>query len=228
MSQNIFFWGAKFEAGIMYNLIENNKILADTSSYLVKYVFDPNLSEAQFKSNAIFSNQKKDLEKFFKDSCYFVVCIGNELGMARYFISKELEKKNIIPLDIISKNAYFDDKKLLGKGIQLFPNSVVQTGSKVGDYSILNTGSILEHHCEVGNGVHIMPGATIGGNVSISNYVTIGMNATVMPKVKIEEGAYVGAGAVVTKDVKKNEVVAGNPAKFLKKIEHKFDLEFLK
>ena len=73
-----------------------------------------------------------------------------------------------------------------------------------------------------------MPGATIGGNVSISNYVTIGMNATVMPKVKIEEGAYVGAGAVVTKDVKKNEVVAGNPAKFLKKIEHKFDLEFLK
>ena len=228
MSQNIFFWGARFKAGIMCNLIENNKILGDTSSYLVKYVFDPNLSEAQFKSNAIFSNQKKDLEKFFKDSCYFVVCIGNELGMARYFISKELEKKNIIPLDIISKNAYFDDKKMLGKGIQLFPNSVVQTGAKVGDYSILNTGSILEHHCEVGNGVHIMPGATIGGNVSISNYVTIGMNATVMPKVKIEEGAYVGAGAVVTKDVKKNEAVAGNPAKFLKKIEHKFDLEFLK
>ena len=51
---------------------------------------------------------------------------------------------------------------MLGKGIQLFPNSVVQTGAKVGDYSILNTGSILEHHCEVGNGVHIMPGATIG------------------------------------------------------------------
>ena len=228
MSQNIFFWGAKFKAGIMHNLIENNKILADTSSFSVKYVFDPNLSEAQFKSNAVFSNQKKDLRKFFKDSSYFVVCIGNELGMARYFISKELEKKNIMPLDIISKNAYFDDKNLFGKGIQLFPNSVVQIGSKIGDYSILNTGSILEHHCAVGNGVHIMPGATIGGNVTISNFVTIGMNATVMPKVNIEEGAYIGAGAVVTRDVKKNEVVAGNPAKFLKKIEHKFDLDFFK
>ena len=226
MTQNIFFWGGKYKAGIIYNLIENNKILEDTSSFLVKYIFDPNLSEAKFKSKAKFSNQKEDLDLFFKDSSYFVVCIGNELGMARYFISKELEKKNISPLEVISKHAYFADKKLLGKGIQLFPNSVVQTGAKVGDYSILNTGSILEHDSEVGNGVHIMPGAAIGGNVIISNYVTIGMNATVMPKIIIEESAYIGAGAVVNKDVKKNEVVAGNPAKVLKKIEHKFDLKF--
>ena len=73
-----------------------------------------------------------------------------------------------------------------------------------------------------------MPGAVIGGNTYISDFVTIGMNATVMPKIKIEEGAYIGAGAVVTKDVKKNEVVAGNPAKFLKKIVHKFDLKIFK
>ena len=73
-----------------------------------------------------------------------------------------------------------------------------------------------------------MPGAVVGGNVNISNYVTIGMNATIMPKVTIEQGAYIGAGAVVTKDVKKNEVVTGNPARFLKKIEHKFDLEFFR
>jgi len=228
MSKNILFWGGKFKAGIIHDLIEKDKILTDTTSLVVKYVFDPNLLKTQFKSNAKFSNKKIDLKIFFKNSYHFVVCIGNELGMARYFISKELEKKKIKPLDIISKNAYFDDKKFLGKGIQLFPNSVVQTGSTVGDYSILNTGSILEHHCEVGNGVHIMPGAVIGGNTYISDFVTIGMNATVMPKIKIEEGAYIGAGAVVTKDVKKNEVVAGNPAKFLKKIVHKFDLKIFK
>ena len=228
MNQSIFFWGGKFKAGIIHNLIKKDKILADTSSLSLKYVFDPNLSEAQFECNAEFSNKKKDLEKFLANSNYFLVCIGNELGMARYFISKELEKKNIKPLEVISKNAYFEDKALLGKGIQLFPSSVVQTSSKIGDYSILNTGSILEHHCVVGNGVHIMPGAVVGGNVNISNYVTIGMNATIMPKVTIEQGAYIGAGAVVTKDVKKNEVVTGNPARFLKKIEHKFDLEFFK
>ncbi len=228
MVKNIFFWGAKFKAGIIHNLIKNNKILENTTSLSVAYLFDPNLPNPQFSSKAKFSNKKDDLDEFFKNSDYFVVCIGNELGMARYFISKELEKKNITPLNIISKNAYCENKMLLGKGIQIFPNSVVQTNTKIGDYSILNTGSILEHDCVVGNGVHIMPGAVIGGNTKIGNYVTIGLNATVMPKIEIEEGAFIGAGAVVTKNIKKNEVVVGNPAKFLKHIEHSVNLELFK
>ena len=70
-----------------------------------------------------------------------------------------------------------------------------------------------------------MPGSVVGGNTNIGDFVTIGLNATVMPGLDIEEGAFIGAGAVVTKNVKKNEVVIGNPAKFLKKIEHKVDLK---
>ena len=92
----------------------------------------------------------------------------------------------------------------------------------------MNTGSILEHDSKIGNGVHIMPGAVIGGNTSIGNYVTIGLNATVMPLITIEDGAFIGAGAVVTKNVKKNEVVVGNPAKFLKYVSHEFDLKIFK
>ena len=208
--------------------IKNNKIKEDTKNLFVKYLFDPGLDEAKFKSKAKFSNKKENLDKFLKNSHYFVTCIGNELGMARYFISKELECKKIKPLNIISKSAYVDNEKLLGKGIQLFPNSVVQTNAKLGDYSILNTGAILEHDCITGNGVHIMPGAVIGGNAVIGDYVSIGLNATVMPKVHIGEGAYIGAGAVVMDDVKKNEVVVGNPAKFLKYIKQTVDLKFFK
>ena len=228
MVENIFFWGAKYKAGIIWDLIVNNKIRGDTKSLFIKYLFDPGLDRAKFKSKAKFSNKKKDLEEFLKNSHYFVTCVGSELGMARYCISKELEKKKIKPLNIISKNAYVDNEKLLGKGVQLFQNSVMQTNAKIGDYSILNTGSILEHDCIVGKGVHIMPGAVVGGNAVIGDFVSIGLNATVMPKVQIEEGAYIGAGAVVVSDVKKNEVVVGNPAKFLKYTEHKVDLELFK
>tara|TARA_B100000795_G_scaffold247480_1_gene213729 strand:+ start:144 stop:830 length:687 start_codon:yes stop_codon:yes gene_type:complete len=228
MIKNIFFWGAKYKAGIVHDLIKNNKIKEDTKNLIVKYLFDPGLEEAKFESKARFSNKKENLEEFFKNSHYFVTCIGNELGMARYFISKELENKRIKPLNIISKSAYVDNEKLLGKGIQLFPNSVVHTNAKLGDYSILNTGAILEHDCIAGNGVHIMPGAVIGGNAEIGDYASIGLNATVMPKVRIGEGAYIGAGAVVMDDVKKNEVVIGNPAKFLKNIKHTVDLKFFR
>ena len=228
MIKNIFSFFSKYKAGIIHDLIKNNKIKEDTKNLFVKYLFDPGLDEAKFKSKAKFSNKKANLEEFLKNSHYFVTCIGNELGMARYFISKELENKKIKPLNIISKSAYVDNEKLLGKGIQLFTNSVVQTNARLGDYSILNTGAILEHDCITGNGVHIMPGAVIGGNAVIGDYVSIGLNATVMPNVQIGEGAYVGAGAVVMDDVKKNEVVVGNPAKFLKHIKHSVDLKLFK
>ena len=56
--------------------------------------------------------------------------------------------------------------------------------------------------------------------MNIGKYVTIGTNATILPDIVIEDGAYIGAGAVVTKNVKKNQIVVGNPAKFLKKNKH--------
>jgi exopolysaccharide acyltransferase PssR len=44
----------------------------------------------------------------------------------------------------------------------------------------------------------------------------IGINAMILPGVRIGDQVIVGAGAVVTKDVPANSVVAGNPAKVIK------------
>tara|TARA_Y100000768_G_C23859261_1_gene624868 strand:- start:132 stop:815 length:684 start_codon:yes stop_codon:yes gene_type:complete len=227
MTKNLLFWGARYKAGIIYELIKKRKILLNKSSLAIKYVFDPNLKSPKFNTNANFSNNKRDLKEFIIKSHYFITCIGNELGMARYLISKELEKRKLKPISVISKDANLYSKNL-GVGVQLFPNSIIQSRAKVGDYTILNTGSILEHDCEVGKGVHLMPGCVIGGNAKIKDFVTVGLNATVLPGIVIEQGAYIGAGAVVTKNVSKNNIVAGNPAKFLKKIKHNFDLDIFK
>lgn len=54
---------------------------------------------------------------------------------------------------------------------------------------------VLKRNCWIGAGASILPGVTIGQN------------------------AVVGAGSVVTKDVAPNTVVAGNPAKLIKRIE---------
>ena len=66
---------------------------------------------------------------------------------------------------------------------------------------------------------------SIAGLVNIGNYSTIGTNATILPKLQIGENVYVGAGAVVTKNVESNSIVAGIPAKFMKKFTPKIDLE---
>ncbi len=59
--------------------------------------------------------------------------------------------------------------------------------------------------------------------VNIGKNVWIGSDCTILPGVKIEDGAILAAGSVVVKNVSKNTVVAGNPAKVIKKIEVKND-----
>lgn len=56
-------------------------------------------------------------------------------------------------------------------------------------------------------------------SVRIKQGAWLGVNVTVLPGVTIGENAIVGAGAVVTKDVPANTVVAGVPAKILRTIQ---------
>ena len=54
------------------------------------------------------------------------------------------------------------------------------------------------------------------GGVTIANDVWIGRSAIIMPGVHIADGAIVGSGAVVTKDVPPYAIVGGNPAKLIR------------
>lgn len=55
------------------------------------------------------------------------------------------------------------------------------------------------------------------GDISVGNDVWLGFEATIMPGVSIGDGAIIGAKAVVTKDVEPYTIVAGNPARVIKK-----------
>lgn len=55
------------------------------------------------------------------------------------------------------------------------------------------------------------------GDTVVGNDVWIGMNAMIMPGVKIGDGAIIGANSVVTKNIEPYTIVAGNPAKQVKK-----------
>jgi len=106
-------------------------------------------------------------------------------------------------------------------------------GRKVhfGKRNVINFGCLFDgrkFHIRTGDDVSIGPEAAIltlghdpqspefadrGGDVIIGNRVWIGYRALILPGVKIGEGAVVGAGAVVTKDVEPFAIVAGNPAR---------------
>jgi acetyltransferase-like isoleucine patch superfamily enzyme len=58
---------------------------------------------------------------------------------------------------------------------------------------------------------------SLAGDVVIGNDVWIGVDAIILPGVKVGDGAVIGAGSVVTKDVEAFQIVAGVPARPLRK-----------
>lgn len=69
-------------------------------------------------------------------------------------------------------------------------------------------------------------GPEMGGEIHVGDDCWIGGNAIILPGVTIGKGSTVGAGSVVTKNVPPFHVVAGNPARIIRKIETSMDPEY--
>lgn len=107
-------------------------------------------------------------------------------------------------------------------------NISIGTGSIIGDHATLDGRDKLEigNHVDIASQVMIYNSQhnindpffdAIEKPVKINDYVFIGPRAIILPGVTIGKGAIIAAGAVVTKDVAEKSVVAGVPAKEIKK-----------
>lgn len=122
----------------------------------------------------------------------------------------------------------------LGNNVFIGPFVEIQTGVTIGDNSRIQSHSFIcdlvtiGEDCFIGHGVMFIndifsEGKPARGNVKlyrstkIEKNVSIGSNATILP-VKICEGCVIGAGSVVTKNITKKGVYAGNPAVLIREL----------
>lgn len=90
----------------------------------------------------------------------------------------------------------------------------------IGDHCSISAGTVLLTH-DGGGWVFTreMPDMQRFGKIEIKDNCYIGVNCVILPNVTIGPNSIVGAGAVVTKDVPPNTVVAGVPARRIRSIE---------
>ena len=125
-------------------------------------------------------------------------------------------------------------KALRSLGYLIGVECYIPSDLKITQYFVYNTARLV-----IGDRVSIGPGCIFvlanAGNdshlrghsdirkttpvITIQNDVRIGAGVIILPGLTIGEGAFVGAGAVVTKDVAPHTIVAGNPARFLRSIQ---------
>ena len=118
----------------------------------------------------------------------------------------------------------------LGNSVFIGPFVEIQKNVFVDDYTRIQSHSFLCEKVKIGKNCFIGHGTMfINDNfkndkinkvfkqTNISNNVLIGSNSTILP-VKICSKVIIGAGSVVTKNIIKSGVYAGNPAKFIRKL----------
>ncbi|MFH1400684.1 MAG: DapH/DapD/GlmU-related protein [Nanoarchaeota archaeon] len=121
--------------------------------------------------------------------------IGNDVSIGTH---SEIQHHVIIHDNVrIHSKAFIPEYTTLGKGCWIGPAAVITNAKHP------NSPRAKEHL----SGPIIEAGAKVGAN------------ATILPGVKIGAGALVGSGSVVTKDVDAHTVVAGNPARAIKKVD---------
>jgi acetyltransferase-like isoleucine patch superfamily enzyme len=126
------------------------------------------------------------------------------------------------------------DNTKIGTFVEIQKNAVVGKNCKISSHTFICEGITIEDNVFIGHNVTFIndkyPRATTqNGKLQteadwtvettvVKKGVSIGSGCTILANVSIGENAILGAGSVITKDVPPNTIVAGNPAKILRKI----------
>lgn len=141
---------------------------------------------------------------------------------------------------------------IIGDNFQTGHKVTIRENTSIGNNVKIGTLSIIQHECNIGNYVNIHSNVFMGekskvkdfvwifphvvltndptppsdelNGIYIDSFAVIAAKSIILPGININKDALIGAGSVVTKDVTKETVVIGNPAKVVcsvKEIKHR-------
>ena len=143
----------------------------------------------------------------------YILGIGD--NKLRYKVAQLLLSKSQIIKSVIDPNSIISKSTNIGVGVFASKGVLVNAFSKIGDFTILNTGCIIEHECEISKAVHIAPGAVLAGNVKIGKRSFIGANTVIKQGVIIGDDVIIGAGSVIINNISSNTKIVGNPGRII-------------
>ncbi|MCD6117588.1 N-acetyltransferase [bacterium] len=168
---------------------------------------------------SIFKNDKK----------YKPAVIGNDcmIGAQVVIYTGSVMANNILVADgaAIREDVSIGEYTIVGRGV------TVENKTSIGKKCKLETGCYITAYSKVGDYCFIAPNVCTSNDnflgrteerfqhfkgVTVKTGGRIGANATILPGIVIGEDAVVGAGSVVTRDVKDFTIVVGAPAKYFK------------
>lgn len=158
-----------------------------------------------------------DIPKLIEQGYYFintVYKIGGQDERIDLFENLNIPDENLCTF--IHPHAYVSPSVKLGAGCVVLANAAISPNTTIGRCSLILNNVNIGHDNVIGQYTKFTANSCIGGDLVIEDGAWFGLNCTIRGKLKIGKNAVIGIGAVLTKNVKDNEVWVGNPAKFHK------------
>lgn len=160
---------------------------------------------------------------------------ANQSSIEDFVVENDRRNSAIPLLDLkpinarIEPGAVIRDMVSIGDNAVIMMGALINIGASIGDGTMIDMGATLGGRVQVGKMCHIGAGAVLAGVIEppsaqpvvVEDDVLIGANAVVLEGVRIGKGSVVAAGAIVTQDVPEFTVVAGAPARVIKKVDDK-------
>lgn len=148
------------------------------------------------------------------------LAIGIGTPAARVKVSQELLPEFPVELwpALVHPTARYDAATTeMGAGVMICAGVIGTVNLKFRSFSLVNLCCTIGHEAEIGVGCVLNPTVNISGGVTLEEGVLVGTGAQVLQYLRVGQGATIGAGSVVTKDIPPGVTAVGIPAKPLVK-----------
>lgn len=117
---------------------------------------------------------------------------------------------------LVHPRAVIDPRASVGEGSVIQAGCVVTSGARLGFHVHLNVGATVSHDCTLDDYVTLAPGVHAAGGAAFGEGCDVGVGASILPRRRVGAWSVVGGGAVVARDVPRDTVAVGVPARPLR------------
>ncbi|MDM1465219.1 hypothetical protein HX045_15535 [Myroides odoratimimus] len=165
---------------------------------------------------------KKDIPRFIEEGYYFLNTV--------YKVDGQIERTKLfdslcIPIErlaiFIHPLAYVAPNVELSPGCVVMPGATISSNTKLGICCRVMAGAFIGHDNIVGDHCFFAANSCLASDCIIDDWVYFGFNCTTKGRLNFGKYSVIGAGSVVTHDVKEYSVVVGNPARLMRFVKDK-------